>query len=308
MGIIGPTGGGKTTLFNVLGGFSTYDVKPSVNIKINGNVVTNYSNLLPFIEYKSQFIPFMDNLTVLETLKYFIRIENGDITNINQYVYPLGLKSILNNKVSRISAGEKARLLIVLSLCSDKPVIILDEPLSPLDSYQAKFIIDRLKEKAKMGKTIIISIHQPNCEILSALDKLYIIAESKLIYFGEFKNTRKHFEEAGFALDSHNNLSESILSLISVFEGDKASTKILKTLVDFQQTVEESKKNTPIPRKPIPGLLNCRNIFWYVFYLYLSSSRESLANLFKLLTSLPFWVEILFLNVFPLCRSYFKSN
>jgi ABC-type multidrug transport system ATPase subunit len=61
-----------------------------------------------------------------------------------------------------ISGGEKKRTSIAFELISDPQVVILDEPTSGIDSLTSYIIINELKTLAKEGRTIILTIHQPN--------------------------------------------------------------------------------------------------------------------------------------------------
>lgn len=64
-------------------------------------------------------------------------------------------------------------------------MIFLDEPTTGLDSYTANILLDVLKELQGEGKTIICTIHQPTSEMFFKFDRLMLMAEGKIIYFGD---------------------------------------------------------------------------------------------------------------------------
>jgi ABC-type multidrug transport system ATPase subunit len=85
-----------------------------------------------------------------------------------------------------ISGGEKKRTSIAFELISDPSVVVLDEPTSGLDSLTSFIIIRYLKQlTSEQGKTIFMTIHQPNSEIYGLFDRLILMVEGRFIYQGE---------------------------------------------------------------------------------------------------------------------------
>jgi ABC-type multidrug transport system ATPase subunit len=68
-----------------------------------------------------------------------------------------------------------------------------DEPTSGLDSFMAEAIIYCLKNLAKQGKTIICTIHQPSSDVFQMFDKLYLMAEGRVAFYGTLNEASEYF-------------------------------------------------------------------------------------------------------------------
>lgn len=78
--------------------------------------------------------------------------------------------------IKGISGGEKKRTSIAFELISDPQVIMLDEPTSGLDSLTSYVIVDYLSQLAhEQGKTVLMTIHQPNSDIFNKFDRLFLM-------------------------------------------------------------------------------------------------------------------------------------
>ena len=87
--------------------------------------------------------------------------------------------------IKGVSGGEKKRTSIAFELISDPSVLVLDEPTSGLDSLTSFIICRHLKRlTAEYGKTIFMTIHQPNSEIYQLFDQLMLMVEGQFIYQG----------------------------------------------------------------------------------------------------------------------------
>jgi ABC-type multidrug transport system ATPase subunit len=101
-----------------------------------------------------------------------------------------------NNFVRGVSGGERKRTSIGVELISDPKIIFLDEPTTGLDSYNAYELISNLNQLAKIEEKIIIfTIHQPSSEIFNELEKVFILADGKTVFFGPMKNSINFFKE-----------------------------------------------------------------------------------------------------------------
>ena len=97
------------------------------------------------------------------------------------------------NLLKGVSGGEKKRTSIAVELISDPKVIVLDEPTSGMDSLTSFIIINELRNLARTGKTVFLTIHQPNSEIYALFDNLLLMIEGKIIYQGKADDTYEYF-------------------------------------------------------------------------------------------------------------------
>lgn len=72
-------------------------------------------------------------------------------------------------------------------------MIALDEPTSGMDSLTSYIIVNELKSLVKQGKTVFLTIHQPNNEIFDLFDKLILMVEGRIIYQGRAENSLNYF-------------------------------------------------------------------------------------------------------------------
>jgi ABC-type multidrug transport system ATPase subunit len=141
-------------------------------------------------------------MTVRETLEFAARLKSSDeekVQNkIRDIVQQLKLEKCLDVVVGGyllkgISGGEKKRTSIAVELISDPQVFVLDEPTSGMDSLTSFIIVNQLKLLAKEGKTIFLTIHQPNSEIYALFDNLLLMIDGKIIYQGPADQSLHYF-------------------------------------------------------------------------------------------------------------------
>lgn len=184
IGIMGASGAGKTTLFNILTGIE----KPSNGeISINGvNIHTEKDKIEGVIGYVSQDDILFEDLTVYQNLYYNAKLcfDNLPIRQIKDLVLntlkSLGLSEIKDIKVGNvlnklISGGQRKRLNIALELIREPSLMFVDEPTTGLSSRDAENIMDLLKELTLKSKLIFVVIHQPSSDIYKMFDKMLIM-------------------------------------------------------------------------------------------------------------------------------------
>ena len=98
--------------------------------------------------------------------------------------------------VKGISGGEKKRTSIACELISDSAVIVLDEPTSGMDSLTSFIIVGFLRDLAREGKTVLLTIHQPNSEIFALFDSLMLLVEGRIIYQGAAAKAERYFADS----------------------------------------------------------------------------------------------------------------
>ncbi|RIB11361.1 P-loop containing nucleoside triphosphate hydrolase protein, partial [Gigaspora rosea] len=222
---MGPSGCGKTTLLNVLADrVGTKNIEGT--IKMNGHKPTKDSRR--FIAYCTQEDIFFPYLTVKETLSYTSRLRlpremstSAKLEQVENVIQILNLSKcsntiIGNMRIRGISGGEKKRVSIANELLTDPSVILLDEPTSGLDSSLALDLVQTLKELAiKQRKTIIIVIHQPSSQVFELFDKLLLMADGHVVYFGDSADTVDYLANQGFVCHPNFNPADYMLELLN---------------------------------------------------------------------------------------------
>jgi len=189
LGMLGPNGVGKSTIFNLITGL----IKPGHGeIKFNGINVVNYPIYLRTKKFKIGYVPqyggYFSDLTLLENLKAIaeIVIDNKKLINhkIDQLISKFELDDILDIKARFLSGGQKKKCVIALALLSDPKVLLLDECFAALDVLTIKMLQEIIVNlQTEHNITICICDHQAR-DLLSCVDAAVILSNCKIIAQG----------------------------------------------------------------------------------------------------------------------------
>jgi ABC-2 type transport system ATP-binding protein len=164
VGVLGPNGAGKTTLIKILAGLLIPDEGcATVNyydVMKNRNKVRTSVNLLR----SGGWVMFDYKLTVYNNLKYWGIVQglswNEIDPKIKEVLGIVRLEEKINEYPEGLSAGMRQKMCLALSLLSDRPVYLLDEPTANMDPYSANFIREFVRDQlAGSGKTVLLATH-----------------------------------------------------------------------------------------------------------------------------------------------------
>jgi len=110
-----------------------------------------------------------------------------------------------------ISKGERRRLLVGIQLVVRPTCILLDEPISGLDSFHAAKLIDLLKKVADSGSSVLCTVHQPSSDIFHAFDHLTLINHGRVMYHGSASSAKQFFTDCGFKMPPEYNPADWLL-------------------------------------------------------------------------------------------------
>ena len=199
LGLLGPNGVGKSTIFNIIIGF----IKPDFgSIIINNNKVNNYPIHQRTMKFKIGFVPqyggFFHDLTVHENLKAIAEITISDKSyreeKINSLISKFEFDPILDIKGNFLSGGQKKKLVIALALIADPKILLLDEPFAALDVMTIKTLQNIIVELQSINNiSVILCDHQAR-DLLACVDKAAIIHNGKVIAEGTPSNLIQNVE------------------------------------------------------------------------------------------------------------------
>ncbi len=171
--ILGPSGAGKTTCLNILGGM---DSATSGKVMVDGKDITGYGNkdLIMYrrndIGFVFQFYNLVQNLTALENVELAVQLCK-DHLNPKTILNKVGLSKRMDNFPSQLSGGEQQRVAIARAIAKNPKLLLCDEPTGALDYKTGKQILKLLEETARKEKmTVIIITH--NAAIAPMADKV----------------------------------------------------------------------------------------------------------------------------------------
>ena len=277
--IMGPSGSGKTSFLNVLAG----RVIKSRNTNLSGFIYTNrnirdFSNVKKLSVYITQEDVLYPFLTVRETIElatcFYLDKNSLDKNNIiNNTINILGLNNCQSSIIKVLSGGEKKRVLIGTEIVTNPSIILIDEPTSGIDSFQAITIIEVLKNLSK-DRIVITALHQPSSSVTSMFDDLILLSNGNCVFRGEFKKAVSYFENLGIRSNIYYNPVDYLLDIISIDyitkEEEKKRRIIINNLVnewkDYKDTIniDEIPINL-IEYKQVNQSLNILNLFIRAF-------------------------------------------
>ncbi len=154
--IVGPSGAGKTTTLNILGGM---DRASSGRVWVNDKEVTKLNNK-QLIEYRRndigfvfQFYNLVQNLTARENVELATQICKNPL-DIDEVMEAVGLSDRKNNFPAQLSGGEQQRVAIARALAKNPKILLCDEPTGALDYNTGKAILKLLQDTSRKLKTI----------------------------------------------------------------------------------------------------------------------------------------------------------
>ena len=171
--IVGPSGAGKTTTLNILGGM---DIATSGQVNVDGRSIEklNRKELIKYrredIGFVFQFYNLIQNLTAIENVELAAEICK-DSLNIEEVIRKVGLEERKNNFPSQLSGGEQQRVAIARAIAKNPKLLLCDEPTGALDYKTGKQILKLLQEMSRKEKmTVVIITH--NAAIAPMADKV----------------------------------------------------------------------------------------------------------------------------------------
>uniref|UniRef100_A0A1D1YL65 ABC transporter G family member 22 n=1 Tax=Anthurium amnicola TaxID=1678845 RepID=A0A1D1YL65_9ARAE len=257
LALMGPSGGGKTTLLNLLSG------RIGTNA-CDGSITYNdqpYSKSLKRrIGFVTQDDVLFAHLTVKETLTYAALLRLPRTLSRGQkeeramdVIYELGLERcqdtmIGGSFVRGISGGERKRVCIGNEIIINPSLLFLDEPTSGLDSTTALRIVQMLQDIAEAGKTVITTIHQPSSRMFHKFDKLILLGRGSLLYFGKASEVMVYFSSIGCTPLISMNPAEFLLDLANGTINDVSIPSELDDRVQLENLGSETRNEKPTPK------------------------------------------------------------
>ncbi|MBQ8043399.1 MAG: ABC transporter ATP-binding protein [Clostridia bacterium] len=187
--VVGPSGAGKTTVLNILGGM---DTATSGNVYVDGKKISELKGkqLISYrrdeVGFVFQFYNLMQNLTALENVELATQICKEPISP-DKVLDEVGLGDRKNNFPAQLSGGEQQRVAIARALAKNPKLLLCDEPTGALDYITGKSILKLLQDTCREKKmTVIIITH--NTAITPMADRVIHIQNGKVKKIVENEN------------------------------------------------------------------------------------------------------------------------
>ena len=186
LGLLGPNGVGKSTIFNIIIGL----LKPNYgSVFIEKKNVTQDPIFYRTKNYKIGYVPqhggYFHDLTLRENLKAISEIVITDKKlrdeKINLLISKFELEPLQNIKAEFLSGGQKKRLVISLALLSNPKILLLDEPFAALDIMTIKNLQQIIVDlQTKNNISIILCDHQAR-DLLTCVDIAMVLSNGRVV-------------------------------------------------------------------------------------------------------------------------------
>ena len=179
--IVGPSGAGKTTVLNILGGM---DTASRGLVQVDGRNITDYNSrqLTAYrrddIGFVFQFYNLVPNLTALENVELAMQICKNPL-DAKEVLREVGLEKRMGNFPAQLSGGEQQRVSIARALAKNPKLLLCDEPTGALDYQTGKAILKLLQDmRRERGMTVIVITH--NSALTPMADRVIKIKNGKV--------------------------------------------------------------------------------------------------------------------------------
>ncbi|KAE9364384.1 putative ABC transporter [Stipitochalara longipes BDJ] len=258
--ILGASGSGKTSLLNSMSHrFS------SKQLQTSGAILYNRGDKLSSVRstYVMQHDVLLPTLTVRETLQYAAELRLPASTSaeerhaiVEEVLLELGLKECADTRIGNsehkgCSGGEKRRTSLAVQLLANPSVLFLDEVTTGLDATTALQLVATLKQLARQGRTIVVTLHQPRSQMWDLFDNILLLSGGSLVYGGPQESCIPYFSDLGYPLPAFVNPNEHIIDLAAIdtrsSDAETASqvrVKLLKEAWKRQYQPTDNEKST----------------------------------------------------------------
>ena len=179
--VVGPSGAGKTTILNILGGM---DTASSGEIFVDNEDITKFDEkaLTGYrrddVGFVFQFYNLVGNLTALENVELALQICKNPL-DADEVLQEVGLSNRMDNFPAQLSGGEQQRVSIARALAKNPKLLLCDEPTGALDYITGKSILKLLQDTCReKGVTILVITH--NLAIAPMADKVIKVKNGKI--------------------------------------------------------------------------------------------------------------------------------
>ncbi len=217
VGILGPSGAGKSTLLKA---FNGYQPPSSGSVLLNtAPLYQTYQMFRNTIGYVPQDDILHQELSVVKSLEYIAKLrlpkdlsttERNNI--VESTIEALGLSHVRDHHIVHLSGGQRKRVSIGAELLTKPGILFLDEPTAGLDPSVEERIMHHFKKMTRNGTTILITTHI--LYSLDLLDRVIILSQGKLVFFGKPREALKFFNTDSHKVERTTQLFD-ILSHVS---------------------------------------------------------------------------------------------
>lgn len=200
VGLLGPSGAGKTTLMRIIIGRQRFDTGSAVVL----GLAAGSPDMRVLIGYMPQEAAVYPDLTVMENLRYFAAMVNASGEHVATILRRVELIKQANQLVSTLSGGQKSRVSLAVALLGEPRLLVLDEPTVGLDPVLRRQLWKLFHELAAHGTTLLVSSHV--MDEAAHCKHLLLIRDGRILTYGTPSDIK--------AQTGSSDIEESFIKLI----------------------------------------------------------------------------------------------
>nr|WOD55113.1 ABCG transpoter Scarlet2 [Hymenopus coronatus] len=252
--IMGASGSGKSTLMAALAHRLSDEALVEGDIRVNGRSLDSFMQHLSGFMHQEDL--FVSSLTVREHLTFTAKLRlDRRMTSIDRQqkisnlLACMGLSAQSNTLIGSsgqdkvLSGGERKRLSFATEMLTNPSLLFCDEPTTGLDSFSAHTLVEKMKEMANSGRTVLCTIHQPSSDVFNMFHQLILIADGRIAFMGGKSQALEFFSRRGYVCPNAYNPAEFFIHTLGVTPGSEEASQIaIKRLCDEFVVTEEARQ------------------------------------------------------------------
>ena len=272
--LVGPSGGGKSTLLNALAG------EPPGGLRLSGAVVLDGHALdAPARRAALGFVPqgdtHCDTLTARETVLFSAALRGagpaaGAGGDADAALSELGLQRAAHTRVASLSGGERRRVTIAAELVLAPPLLLLDEPTSGLDAASALALLQTLAALAAPGRGVLAAVHAPSGEAFALFRRATLLARGSVLWAGAPGEAPAFFAAAGVPCPPQRTAAEHLLFVAAAADdgtlllapAPAGDSEAATAAADTAPQPAAPALSAPAPRAGAPLMRQLRLLLW----------------------------------------------
>ncbi|CAM6122731.1 unnamed protein product [Calypogeia fissa] len=225
LAIMGPPDSGNSMLLRALAGKLPLAARVYGEILRNGQPEQLQDGTYAFMMRDEDLT---ETLTIRETLFYAALLQlpsklpcSEKIARVDTLISEMDLEDVAEARIGKcgeiggLSVGKRRRVSVALQLLTRPYLVLIDDPISALDSLSAFVVMGMLKKVSNNGCTVVVALEQMSSDIFNLLDKVCLLSSGKTIFFGTTSAALEHYANAGLICPAMYNPADHLLRAIN---------------------------------------------------------------------------------------------
>lgn len=206
--------------------------------KVTLNGIERSSQTAGYFALVARDEAFLESLSVQEHLEFQARARLGQssacccyadadaMERVEGVIEELDLSACRFAIIQYLTLAERKRLAIATALLTHPSVLLVDEPTLGMDSYSAEHVVLKLRQLARSGRTVIVSMEHPSSHEFGLFDSLYLMASGSAVYHGRVSEAVEYFSSLGFVCPQYTSPVDYFVRQLTVGDDDSSAARL----------------------------------------------------------------------------------